>query len=418
MELTTKLVDFNKYCPLCQNVNVPDTEEPCCECLETAARDGSHKPINFVEAKPEPKPKKGMPTSIIRKERYLYEASYSVLDYDYAKNYFKAGGDFPVRGACTAIRRGNEVIRNYDWTYSNEAQFIVHSDNKSARYMSFGFAGGLSKLTEEFVSDNNNDNDDIYRILPFCMQDGINEVGLFAEMNVVPKWNRNKNVSVPAVEERDSISALMLVRYVLDRFSSAEDACNYIRDYVSVYFPAALHDMRYELHYMIADLEHTYCLEFIDGAASVICIDDKPYITNFHLTGVEFNEDGTVYTPVTQDETHNAIDTNHVHRYGSGLERYNLIVTDLYSNKSSNDIIKALHYTNAYNPENKWCTEFVGIRPGFKVNSPYEEYVPILESAHDKYLNRSRDAADTWQTMHSCIYDLMKIKFMFHVQEG
>lgn len=48
-----KEVDFNKYCAMCKYKNAAQEVEPCNECLTCGAREDSHKPINFKEAKEE-----------------------------------------------------------------------------------------------------------------------------------------------------------------------------------------------------------------------------------------------------------------------------------------------------------------------------------------------------------------------------
>ena len=156
-----------------------------------------------------------------------------------------------------------------------------------------------------------------YKILPFYLQDGVNEHGLFAEMNVVPASDVPNFPSIPAVEKRDSICALMLVRYILDNFNTVDEAVSYLQDYVEVYTTQSLVDMNYELHYMLADMTKTAVIEFIDGDIKVI-LNNKN--TNFHLWDVTFNADGGVYTAA------DAVDGNYpsslgIDSYGSGLER-------------------------------------------------------------------------------------------------
>jgi hypothetical protein len=47
-----KLVDFNKYCPLCKYRDYAEVQDPCNDCLNEPARsDGSRKPVNFKEKK-------------------------------------------------------------------------------------------------------------------------------------------------------------------------------------------------------------------------------------------------------------------------------------------------------------------------------------------------------------------------------
>lgn len=415
-----KFVDFDKYCPRCAHQPKAGTLEPCNECLDIPARLYSHMPEYFDETKPEPKKVNGMPTALRRIAKYLYAADYADIDYDAAKEYFKKDADLAMPGACSAFKDGDYYCRNFDWTYDNSAEFVVNvqSPKGSDRYKSKGMAGGIKIFTEDFVKDNTNDNNELYAILPFLMRDGINECGVFAEINVVPTWNpENKNTSVPTVREEDQISALMLVRYVLDNFSTAYAAVRYIKYFISVYFPKALHDMGYECHWMIGDKTDTYCLEIVENEVIIIEIDESPYMTNFHLHNVEFNDDGTVYTPDTQDETHNAVNTNHIHPLGAGLERYNFIVrnTDSYYFDYL-DILEELKYTNSYNTHNRWLTEFVGLH-GLQVDSDPEDFEPVLENAHEEYLNRDRNTGTTWQTCHTSIYSPDKYAFMLYIQE-
>jgi hypothetical protein len=46
-----KFVDFKKYCKLCKHEKKNDYQDPCNECLEVAAREGSEKPEYFEEKK-------------------------------------------------------------------------------------------------------------------------------------------------------------------------------------------------------------------------------------------------------------------------------------------------------------------------------------------------------------------------------
>lgn len=415
-----KFVDFDRYCPRCKHQPKAGTLEPCDVCLDFPTRLYSHVPEYFDEAIPEPKKVKGMPTALRRVTEYLYEADYADIDYDAAKEYLKKDADLAMPGACSAFKYEDYYCRNFDWTYDNSAEFVVNvqPSKESGRYKSKGMAGGIKIFTEEFVKDNANDKNELYAILPFLMRDGINERGVFAEINVVPTWDpENKNTSVPEISEKNQISALMLVRYVLDNFSTAYSAVMYIKYFVSIYFPKALHGMGYECHWMIGDKTNTYCLEIVDNEVVITDIAAIPYMTNFHLYNVEFNPDGTVYTPDTQDETHNAVDTNYIHPLGAGLERYNFIVNMIDSDYFDYiDILKGLHYTNAYNPVLRWLTEFVGLH-GLQADSDPEDFEPVLESAHEVFLNRDRNTGTTWQTCHSAIYNPETYNMVISIQE-
>ena len=45
-----KEVDFAAYCQKCENKKLSESESPCDECLDTPARQDSHKPLYFKEA--------------------------------------------------------------------------------------------------------------------------------------------------------------------------------------------------------------------------------------------------------------------------------------------------------------------------------------------------------------------------------
>ena len=49
MDTETKLVDFEKYCLMCEYLNNSEEDPPCDECLKTPARQYSHKPERFKE---------------------------------------------------------------------------------------------------------------------------------------------------------------------------------------------------------------------------------------------------------------------------------------------------------------------------------------------------------------------------------
>lgn len=49
MDDSTKFVAFDKYCKDCKYENTSATNDPCNDCLATGAREGTEKPVEFVE---------------------------------------------------------------------------------------------------------------------------------------------------------------------------------------------------------------------------------------------------------------------------------------------------------------------------------------------------------------------------------
>ena len=47
MEQKLKEVYFDRWCNTCKNVNKPEHEDPCNECLTNPGNWDSHKPVNY-----------------------------------------------------------------------------------------------------------------------------------------------------------------------------------------------------------------------------------------------------------------------------------------------------------------------------------------------------------------------------------
>lgn len=368
---------------------------------------------------------------------YKFEAWYEDLDYDFAIEYYKNQQEDPDIGACSSVRNGDWYGRNYDWNYDLYPEMVIHTPRQYGRYASVSVVNLLKPLTNEEVKSGTYHEE--YKILPFKIADGINEYGVVMNVNVVPNDKTITRKSVPEVEEKLEISTRMLVRYVLDNFKSAREAVNYIRDYLSLYTPQALIDLNFESHFMIADETDTFLLEFLEDENGIVRnvitemtpgannrLSGKPYMTNYILTDVIFNDDGTVYTPDTIDEEHSPGSTNNITDFGAGLERYNLIVNN-YDNCGSHEGMRALlnqlKYTNTYQLDTDpyWCSEFVHTElPSgeiLTVNTPGNIFHELAPIAYQIYLNRSREDGSTWQTTHSSIYDIKNRKLYLICQE-
>lgn len=343
-------------------------------------------------------------TGMRRVDPYLFEVWYDSLDYDGAYAYFLEQKE-PIMGACSGVRKGKWFGRNLDWTYDQNAEFVVHIPRIEGRYASVGVVGGFAALTEAFVRSSANS--DLYKVLPFQMYDGRNEHGLTVSINVVPT-DYGENESIPTGESQVTISSRMVIRYLLDHFATAYEAGKFMQEHMTIYFPKTLHDMHYETHWMIADKQKTYLVEIIENQVVLTDISERAYMTNFHQSFFTPNSDGTVMTPETGD----AVLQNGVTEHAAGLERFNLIAENYGGIQSLEDmaaLLEKLRYTRAYstskNPANPiWYSEFVD--GDLKVNSPITEFADIYDLAGIAYAGRSRDTGYTWQTVHSSIYDI------------
>lgn len=335
--------------------------------------------------------------SLNRVKDYFYEISFGNIDYDYAFIRMKELKPI-ISGGCSSVRNGNWYGRNYDWKYDDSIEYLVRTPRTSGRYGSIGFASN----TEDF------------RLLPFMMLDGINDCGVVANTNVVPSDKGVTSGTTPSISKEIEICSLMLVRYILDHFSTARTAVDFIENYMSVYVPTTLLKIGYETHLMIADETDTYLVEFYGNETVVIKLLANEYMTNFYLSDVTQNADGTVYTPAS--DGHRASENN-ISANGSGLERYNLIV-DNYDACDTKDgmreLMNKLKFTNAYKEAN-WFTEFVGIN-GLTVDSDLADFEDVVAQAKKLYEHRIRNGK-TWHTVHSAVYDIEHRSVSVIVQE-
>ena len=371
---------------------------------------------------------------------YFYEAYYLSVDYEFANKWFEERKLDIMPLGCSAVRKGNFYGRNLDWLYSNDVEFLVKIPRSAGRYASIGITSSVreetSRLDKEFVESG--EYSELYSIVPFMVVDGINEYGVVCNTNVVPKQKNNGNIIHPSGEVEAKICQLMLPRYILDNFKTATEAVQYISEHIEMYPSKMVSEVYgYDQHFMVADKDKTYLIEFVDSEIIVTDMSEdattelagKSYFTNFYLDGVTFNSDGKVYTPADVSDGYLPTIENGITSLGSGLERYNQIVDSFVTLETEEDIrqlMNDLKYTRSYNtsyePSNPyWYSEFVGER-NLTVDSTPEEYEEVVNIAGQKYLERTRDESSsnfgTWQTVHSCVYDISKKKVKIIVQEN
>ncbi len=341
---------------------------------------------------------------IVRKARNLFEVEYDSLDYDYAKKLFLLKAP-ALSGACSILRRGNYIGANYDWLENNDAIFLVRDTNV------IGISSTISELTIGKVESQ--EYTDAYKMVPFYLQRGINRKGLFASINVAPSQGNTR--TVPTVKKRDSICSLMLVRYVLDKFETVDEAVEYLQRYVEIYNPTSLAQMGYEPHFLLADESASVVLEFVDNAIVTV---ESEINTNFHLNGVTLLPDGSVYTNQDVVEGHLPSSLG-VEDYGSGLERWNILnaaqVTDRASMRAAMDSVL---FSKAYTLlADVWNSEFVGTDITVDTAADDEALLMRIERYREKYNGRSKDNPETWWTAHSCVVDMASKTFYVKVEE-
>lgn len=348
--------------------------------------------------------------SMKRIKPYLYGMEYDSLNYEEAREHMLNAQLAP--SACTTVRRGAEVGRNFDWAISKQVEFLVRTKAHNGRYATIGFCGAIPTLTDSVVKGGKYR--DEYRYLPFYMQDGMNSEGLVATIHQLPDNATRSQAAggnTPTIEERERMSAVMLVRYVLDNFKSAMEAAEYIRDFVRV-IPAKVGGKQLDCQYSISDKDETVYVAF-EGESVVIeqrGADDKFVMTNFRLAGTTL-VDG-VYD----------IEQSGIEDYGQGVERANAAIG--YAGMDMIDMLAHdVNFTQAYTTENR-LTEFAGMEHEGAIATIHdtEALQAIQESAASIYQTEEsagtlREKGDLWQTVHSVVYDIEAKTLRYVTQE-
>lgn len=355
---------------------------------------------------------------------YLFKKTYDFIDYKVAEDFFKkykpsvgllqanrvvgrpiimANILNTLTGFCSAVRSDNYFGRNYDWYYNEQVSFVVYTPAKNGKHAVLGMAQGTKDLTQEVVESGVYS--ESYEIVPFLLQDGINDAGLICEINVCPTGD--KGLTRGTNKDGDDLCAIMIPRFVLDNAANVDEAIQLLTAR-NIYCPNNS-GFTQELHFMLADANKTAVVEFVENKMVIIedFINDKPIMTNFYLDGY----DGT---------------RESLTDYAMGIERQ-AILTDNYEQANSEfgmlSLMLDVKYTKAYSDDISplWYSEFCGNYGdpygNLTKDSPPEDYEPILEIARQRFSERTRNSS-TWQTVHTSVYNFNEKKLTVVPQES
>lgn len=344
-------------------------------------------------------------------EDFLYEISYGKTDYDYAYAHF----DPVISGGCSSVRNGSFFGRNFDWLYNNQVQFVVHTPKSLHTHEVLGVSGIIPGVEKSNVDDTNImiDGVDMFKLVPFYLLDGINECGVFCTHNVVPLDDEDEpTMEIVAPDELYRVPIPMLPRFILDRFGTADEALEFIREHVTLYFTDTMISAGYQSHFMLGDALNTYIIEFFNNEMKTI---KSNYITNFNIIGVNFDENNFILYP----PSHSGIN-----KYGSGLERWNIISSKYVASNTKegmDNLMDSINYSLCYS-EPFWYSEIVKMDDDegnkITVDTPSELCTDAKETVIEKYNNRSRNNPEVWITCHSSIYDLTNKLLYIRNQEN
>jgi len=330
---------------------------------------------------------------------YLYEITYTDYDPGMSERYGRSMDSYSLGGACSVVRSGDIVARNYDFLYSDIAEFVIRVTAAPGRYASIGVAGPLFELTSKNAESDTNSL--YYDILPYLTVDGINEKGVFCEVNMVVTESDYCTTGTKP-DAKVTLYASQVVRYVLDHCSTAARACEDLKQ-MNIVFNKILG----ELHFMIADKTDTYVVEVIDN--KLVCSKPKENIlTNFYVLTPEFlNDDKVGLKPV-------------------GIERYLIARNrsdDCASTEGAVALMKDLRYSKIYDLSSTpyFYSEFYGdVYKGrqIDINTPKEDYIDYIKADIDLFKKGRRNYLDgLWITTHTSIYDLSDFSMRVYSQE-
>lgn len=332
---------------------------------------------------------------------YLHEMAFDDSYKADAEAWYESHSPSVESGACSACYKNGKLGRRYDWQFDSAAEFVVRmsegkNEDGSRRYASVGVASLGNELTEEMVVSGKYT--DMYRVLPGRTVDGVNDAGVAVEVNVIPRSEDDP------VKGEGKMHPWGVVRYVLDRFNSAEKAAYYIKDHY--YIPDG---NKYAYHWMIADkVSGAWIVE--DGKAFKI---DASAMTNFRVQRVaECMTDGKVDRAKLAE----------IDPYGTGTERW--------------DVLAAAEIVEAALAGTKWTDLYVeGTEPvrlsdfaevGYATVDETEKLEAARQFAIAKWAEGEREshrdevlAPDVywWQSVHVSVYDLENKTLTLSVQE-
>lgn len=317
---------------------------------------------------------------------------------------------FVSLGACSAFRKGKFLCRSFDWYYSETAEFVVHRKGGNGIHGSVGVAQGNNALTDAFVQAKEWTDD--YKSVPFLMTDGINDAGVCCEINVCPAGDKGHTTGTNP--HGDDLCAIGLVRYILDHADNAKHAVELVRG-LNIWCPASE-----EVHFLIADINDTFAVEFIHNEVEVFGGDEHPYpggkeiLTNFYLSGWN----GEIVTGFENSGI--APEETTLTPHAMGTERYEWIAQQFDSISTKSDaaeVIRSVRYTKTYAPELGepiWYSEFTG--GDRTIYQDKSEYADILARAQELYAKRKRDGV-LWHSMHTSVYNLAEKSLTVCAQE-
>lgn len=323
----------------------------------------------------------------------LYEVTYDTYSEKPVGTYQEFGGEM----ACSCVRNGNYVGRNFDYYMNRSAIFVVHTTAKKGRYASIGIAR-LSNVNNAIIEAGLSDRQ--IKILPWGLVDGMNEKGLVVTANVVAKLDAGTIPHTGTNPGAPELNIHSAIRALIDNCASVQEAINYLESHNITPFGSE----KTNLHLMVSDPKETYVVEIINNQ---IVARPQNIMTNYHLFMDEIPD------------------------YAIGVERYN-ILKEHYAEGSVNmesmwNLMKRVRYTNSYLAANKWYSEIAPLAgiPYSEISSYQSNLDSYLISQEEEWMvekayveqNGLREETEWWDTAHNSIYNIRDKKLWVTIHE-
>lgn len=395
--------------------------------------------------KVEEQPAEAQDLEIVRVQERAAYVEYDATSYDSAASAELHNTKFHVNGgACSSWRTGNFQGRNLDWRMDDYTTIVVKlPKGEHVKYASIGTIGGADVFNKEFLDNNTTVPDNVRATLPSYIVDGINEMGLCINHNIV--------VLEPAIADNicmNGVPSTIVCRCILDNCANVEEAKAWFESHPVAQALAPLGDLS---HFMISDKERTMIVEFPDGTNPVFTIYTKGE------DGQHYSEEGVpaimtnFYACYANVYEKDAKKFYTMHPYAVGIERYETIKKQLATATTVDanlEICKSVWYyaqftVNAANP--KWLTDNAGVytydgtnwfahvtkEDGTKADVKAANYTEAMKKTYAdmeatgyfKSADKEEDKAlfvgnPLWYTEHSVVFDIENLSATYIAQEG
>ncbi len=382
--------------------------------------------------------------SVKKLDDYLYQVEYDDYNFDSIANVINESFA-PPKAACSQVRKGNFIARNFDWYINQDATAILRVKGNSERFASVGVSGAYP-LFKQVNGKLDTAENDLGQMM-FYTVDGINEKGVYVGVNVAPtgetsmdksKWKPyawGVGAAYTNPESKTHYNVMFLARYILDYASSVDDAIEKIEaiDWFEPYNFTSDGGTQ-SFHWIIADRTKNVVIEFIDNKLKYLLTDkvDEP-----SLATIMTNFSNGIMADSKQQKKDSLIQY-----LAAGLERYDILFNNYDKAETSfngmKNLIKKVWYSHAFTDsvqsENFLFTEYAGAQKGdgggiYHAEDLYKNkdlandsaFASIVDNNHNRFADKSNwHTPDTklWYTTHSIVYNLETKSFEIILHEG